>query len=49
MPKVGDFDFDAYRLLFKSGIKFSKTIDNFLQDIQAARDIQFYYDQKDSV
>ena len=47
MPKVGDFDFDAYRLLFKSGIKFSKTIDNFLQDTQAARDIQFYYDQKD--
>jgi len=47
MPKVGDFDFDAYRLLFKSGIKFSKTIDDFLQDTQAARDIQFYYDQKD--
>jgi hypothetical protein len=48
MPKVGDFDFDAYRLLFKSGIKFSKTIDDFLQDTQSARDIQFYYDQKDS-
>lgn len=47
MPKVGDFDFDAYRLLFKSGIKFSKTIDDFLQDTQSARDIQFYYDQKD--
>lgn len=47
MPKVGDFDFDAYRLLFKSGIKFSKTIDDFLQDAQSARDIQFYYDQKD--
>jgi hypothetical protein len=48
MPKIGDFDFDAYRLLFKSGIKYSKTIDNFLQDTQSARDIQFYYDQKDS-
>lgn len=47
MPKAGEFDFDAYRLLFKSGIKFSKTIDTFLQDTQAARDIQFYYDQKD--
>jgi hypothetical protein len=47
MPKVGEFDFDAYRLLFKSGVKFSKTIDNFLQDTQSARDIQFYYDQKD--
>lgn len=47
MPKVGEFDFEAYRLLFKSGIKYSKTIDNFLQDTQSARDIQFYYDQKD--
>jgi hypothetical protein len=47
MPKVGEFDFDAYRLLFKSGVKFSKTIDDFLQDTQSARDIQFYYDQKD--
>jgi hypothetical protein len=48
MPKEGDFDFNAYRLLFKSGIKFSKTLDNHLQDIQSARDIQFYYQQKDS-
>jgi hypothetical protein len=48
MPKDGDFDFDAYRLLFKSGIKFSKTLDNHLQDIQSARDVQFYYQQKDS-
>jgi hypothetical protein len=47
MPKVGEFDFEAYRLLFKSGIKYSKTIDDFLQDTQAARDIQFYFDQKD--
>jgi hypothetical protein len=47
MPKVGEFDFDAYRLLFKSGVKFSKTLDDFLQDTQSARDIQFYYDQKD--
>jgi len=48
MPKEGDFDFNAYRLLFKSGIKFSKTLDDHLQDIQSARDIQFYYQQKDS-
>ena len=47
MPKEGDFDFDAYRLLFKSGIKFSKTLDDHLQDIQSSRDIQFYYQQKD--
>ena len=48
MPKVGDFNFDAYRLLFKSGIKYSKTIDNFLQDVSTARDKQFYYTQKDA-
>lgn len=48
MPKDGDFDFDAYRLLFKSGIKFSKTLDDHLQDIQSSRDVQFYYQQKDS-
>jgi len=47
MPKVGEFDFEAYRLLFKSGIKYSKTIDDFLKDTTAARDIQFYFDQKD--
>jgi hypothetical protein len=47
MPKVGEFDFDAYRLLFKSGVKYSKTIDVFLQDSQAARDRQFYYGQQD--
>lgn len=46
MPKVGEFDFDAYRLLFKSGVKYSKTIDDFLQDSQAARDRQFYYSQQ---
>ena len=48
MPKVGEFNFDAYRLLFKSGIKYSKTVDNFLQDISTARDKQFYYDQRDA-
>jgi len=46
MPKVGEFDFDAYRLLFKSGVKYSKSIDDFLQDSQAARDRQFYYSQQ---
>lgn len=48
MPKVGDFNFDAYRLLFKSGIKYSKTIDDFLQDASTARDKQFYYSQQDA-
>lgn len=48
MPKTGDFNFDAYRLLFKSGIKYSKTIDTFLQDVSTARDKQFFYSQKDA-
>jgi hypothetical protein len=47
MPGTGDFDFDAYRLLFKSGIKYSKTIDDYLKDVSVARDEQFYYSQKD--
>ena len=34
-------------MLFKSGVKYSKTIDDFLQDSQAARDRQFYYGQQD--
>jgi hypothetical protein len=48
MPNTGEFNFDAYRLLFKSGIKYSKTIDDYLLDITTARDEQFYYAQKDA-
>ena len=47
LPNVGEFDFDAYKLLFKSGIKYSKDIDTHLRDLATARDEQFYYSQKD--
>ena len=47
MPKTGEFSFDAYRILFTQGIKRSKTLETYLRDVQTARDVQFYYSQKD--
>jgi hypothetical protein len=48
IPSEGDFNFDAYKLLIKSGLKQSKTLDDFLRQSQTARDEQFYYDQVDA-
>lgn len=48
LPNTGNFDFNAYKLLFKSGIKYSKTIDDYLRNVSVARDEQFYFSQKDS-
>jgi len=48
MPKTGEFSFDAYRILFTQGIKKSKILDDYLRDVQTARDVQFYYSQKDA-
>ena len=48
MPKTGEFSFDAYKVLFTQGIKKSKLLDDHLRDVQTARDIQFYYSQKDA-
>ena len=47
IPSVGDFDFDSYRLMFDTGLKVNKTTSDFLREVQTARDIQYYYDQKD--
>ena len=47
MPRVGEFNFDAYKLLISQGLTRSKRVDTFLQDVQTARDVQFYYQQKD--
>lgn len=47
IPREGDFDFAAYKMLYTMGIKKSKTLEEFLQDVNTARDEQFYYDQKD--
>jgi hypothetical protein len=47
MPNTGKFDFNAYKLLYKSGIKESKPIDDFIREVQVAKDSEFYYSQKD--
>jgi hypothetical protein len=47
IPKEGEFDFDAYKLLMKMGLKRSKTIEDFLRQSSTAFDESFYYDQKD--
>lgn len=47
IPREGDFDFSAYKLLYSMGIKQSRTIEEFLQKVNTARDEQFYYEQKD--
>lgn len=48
IPKAGKFDFDAYKMLYKSGLKESKTLYDFLRQVQTARDEQFYYQQQDN-
>ena len=48
IPKQGEFDFDAYKLLIKMGLKQSKTIEDYLREISTAYDENFYYAQKDS-
>ncbi len=48
MPREGDFNFDAYKLLYKSGLKENKTLQDFLREIQTAKDEQTYYSQRDS-
>lgn len=48
IPKQGEFDFDAYKLLIKMGLKQSKTIEDYLRQVNTAYDENFYYAQKDS-
>ena len=48
MPREGDFNFDAYKLLYKSGLKQNKTLQDFLREIQTAKDEQTYYAARDS-
>ena len=47
IPKEGEFDFDAYKLLSKMGLKESKTIRDYLREVSTARDEAFYYSQQD--
>jgi hypothetical protein len=47
IPTKGDFNFDAYKLIFQADLKKSKTLDDYLKEVGAAKDIQFYYNQKE--
>jgi hypothetical protein len=47
IPKEGEFDFDAYKLLSTMGLKKSKLVDDYLREVNTARDEAFYYSQQD--
>lgn len=47
IPQAGQFNFDAYRLLSKSGLKQNKTLDDFLRQVSVAKDQQEYFDKKE--
>jgi hypothetical protein len=47
IPKEGEFDFGAYKLLSKMGLKKSKLVDDYLREVNTARDEAFYYSQQD--
>jgi hypothetical protein len=47
IPKQGEFDFDAYKLLINMGLKESKLVRDYLREVSTARDESFYYAQKD--
>lgn len=47
IPQSGEFDFNAYKLLQKSGLKVNKTLTDFLSQVQTAKDKQEYYAKKD--
>jgi hypothetical protein len=47
IPKDGEFDFGSYKLLIKMGLKESKTIRDYLRQVNTAFDENFYYTQRD--
>lgn len=47
IPKEGEFDFDAYKLLSKMGLKESKLVRDYLREVNTARDEAFFYSQQD--
>jgi hypothetical protein len=47
IPKEGEFDFDAYKLLINMGLKESKLVRDYLREVSTARDESFYYSQQD--
>jgi hypothetical protein len=47
IPKVGDFDFNAYKMLTTMGLKESKLLRDYLRQVNTAYDKSFYYAQQD--
>jgi hypothetical protein len=47
IPRVGEFNFDTYKLLFKKGLRENKTVFDFLRETSSKKDVQIYYDKKD--
>lgn len=47
IPQEGEFDFNAYKLLINMGLKQSKTMEDYLRQVNTAFDENFYYDQQD--
>ena len=47
IPKEGEFDFDAYKLLSTMGLKESKLVRDYLREVSTARDEAFFYSQQD--
>lgn len=48
IPQAGSFDFNAYKILFREGLKENKVLTDFVRQASSARDLQYYYQQKDS-
>lgn len=48
IPQAGSFDFNSYKLLFSAGLKQNKTLTDFVRQASTAKDVQYYYAQKDS-
>ena len=49
IPQSGDFNFNAYKLLQKSGLKVNKTLTDFLSEVQTAKDKSEYFTKKDEL
>ena len=47
IPKLGNFDFNAYKLLTSMGLKESKLVRDYLRQVNVAYDKNFYYTQQD--
>ena len=48
IPQAGSFDFNAYKILFRENLKENRTLSEFIRKASSARDLQYYYQQKDA-